>query len=449
MALSYHEALRLVEAEAQRRARTLQLNMEKLPLNLSLNRVTGCEMRSPISTPQYDTSAMDGYAVDSGATRDASPDNPILFHVEGLVAAGDEPFQLFNTASQSCSCVEIMTGGRFPTAVEPDNVRLDCCVKFEDTKKVPGPYTGDEYIEITKPARYRQNRRSAGEDFQRHHVIMPAGTIIRPHHIMALASVGITEIPVLPKLRVGLYSTGAELLASHGNQPVSGRVQDANGPYIAATLADSGVDVEFLGILDDDVEMMMHTLRSNLEKKDCDLIISTGAVSTGRFDLIPSALQRLGAHIVFHKIGIRPGHPVMFATIPNISPERSDEIPFFGLPGNPVASAACLRFLVMHYLKCLQSQLPETPLTARMSCPNDAKTARQFAHVITSFPSEKDVFRPGVYHCAAGGEVEVVLIDDHSPGKVRPFVDANCWIHIHRDVTEVRAGDLVNIFPLV
>ncbi|KAJ5264915.1 hypothetical protein N7505_007708 [Penicillium chrysogenum] len=208
---------------------------------------------------------------------------------------------------------------------------------------------------------------------------------------MALASVGITEIPVLPKLRVGLYSTGSELLASRNNQPATGRVEDANGPYIAATLADNGVDVEFLGILDDDVETMMHTLKFNLEKNDCDLIISTGAVSTGRFDLVPSALQRLGAHIVFHKIGIRPGHPVMFATIPNISTGRSDEIPFFGLPGNPVASAACLRFLAMHYLKCLQSQLPETPLAARMSCPHDAKTARQSAHPWKSetFPRRK------------------------------------------------------------
>ncbi|CAG8107366.1 unnamed protein product [Penicillium nalgiovense] len=447
MPLSYHEALRLVEAEARHRTRTLQMNTETLPLNLSLNRVVGCEVRSPLSTPPYDTSAMDGYALDSGVTLHASPHNPILFHVEGLVAAGNDPFPASHTTGHVYPCVEIMTGGRFPTRVGPDNVRLDCCVKFEDVEKVSESRMGSDYIEIKKPARYQQNRRSAGEDFQRHHMIMPVGTTIRPHHIMAMASVGVTEIRVLPKLRVGLYSTGSEFLAPHNNQPTSGRVEDANGPYIAATLADSGIDVDFLGILDDDVETMVHTLKSNLEVKDYDLVVSTGAVSTGRFDLVPNALQRLGAHIVFHKLGIRPGHPVMFATIPNISTERPNGVPFFGLPGNPVASAACLRFFVMHYIRCLQSQLPEIPLTARMSCRTDASAALSPAHVITSFPSDKDVFRPGVYHCTAEGEVEVVLIDDYSPGKVRPFLSANCWVHIRTDVSEVRAGDLVNIFP--
>lgn len=97
---------------------------------------------------------MDGYAVNSETTRYASSGNPIFFHVEGLVAAGDEPCSVPNTTGdQSYPCVEIMAGGPFPTAVRPDNAKFDCCAKFEDVEKVTDSITGEDYIEIQNPAR--------------------------------------------------------------------------------------------------------------------------------------------------------------------------------------------------------------------------------------------------------------------------------------------------------
>lgn len=451
MGLSYHEAIQLIEAEAQRHRPDVELRTERVPLHQALNRVTGSAMLSPRSTPRCDTSAMDGYAVDSEATKNASPENPVSFRIKGLMAAGKEslPEALFiecECQNQSLSCLEIMTGGRFPSAAESGIVGLDCCVKFEDVTRATDPSTGEDYIRVTKPAGYRQNRRMAGEDFQKDQVIVPAATAIRPHHIMALASVGFKEIPVLSKLRVGLYSTGSELLPQYGNGPETHLLGDTNGPYIAAALADIGADVHFLGVLDDDAGEITQKLEYDLREHQYDLIISTGAVSTGRFDLIPHTLHCLGAHTVFHKIAMRPGHPALFASLPARIDQGLEGIPFFGLPGNPVASAACLRFLVMSYVNFLRSRPPERPIQARMSCASRMKV-EQSAQLIAKFPGDKDVFRLGVFHYSADGRVEVSLIEDHSPGKIRPFLSASCWIHIHRDVTELRERDLVDIFP--
>lgn len=451
MGLSYHEAIRLIEAEARRHRSDVESRTENVPLHQALNRVTGSALLSPQSTPRCDTSAMDGYAVNSEATKNASPENPVTFRVKGLMAAGKDslseaPCTECECQTQSLSCLEIMTGGRFPSAAESGIVGLDCCVKFEDVTRFTEPSTGKDYIRVTKPAGYRQNRRRAGEDFQKEQVIVPTVTTIRPHHIMALTSVGCKEIPVLPQLRVGLYSTGSELLPQNGNAPETHLFGDTNGPYIAAALTDIGVDVHFQGVLDDDVEAIAQKLEDDLRERQYDLIISTGAVSTGRFDLIPHTLQRLGAQIVFHKIGMRPGHPALFASLPTRLDHGPEGIPFFGLPGNPVASAACLRFLVMPYVNLLQSRPLETAIQARMSWP-EGMEVEQPAQLIAKFPGDKDVFRPGVFHYSADGRLKVTLIEDHSPGKIRPFLGANCWIHAHRDMTELREGDLVDIFP--
>lgn len=460
MGLSYSEAIRLIEAEARRHRHDVESRIEKVPLHQAVNRVSGCALHAPQSTPRCDTSAMDGYAVNSQATQTASPERPVSFRVKGLMAAGKEslPDVGFKCTKCECecqtlSCLEIMTGGRFPSPAECGIPGLDCCVKVEDVTRVEDPATGGECILVSKPARYRQHRRLAGEDFQRDSLIVSSAMTIRPRHVMALASVGFTEIPVLPKLRVGLYSTGSELRSQSQSQsqdqPVSHLAGDANAPFIAAALADMGIDVQFLGVLDDDVQAITQKMKSDLVERDgqrYDVIISTGAVSTGRFDLIPHSLQQLGARTIFHKTAIRPGHPALFASIPRRSAGDSGDIPFFGLPGNPVASAACLRFLVVPYLNCLQSRLPESPIRARLKCPDGWEKSGS-ARLVARFPGDKDTFRPGIYCYTADSKVEVVLIEEHSPGKVRPFLGANCWIHIYRDVTGLWEGDYVDIYP--
>ncbi|EYE90613.1 molybdopterin molybdotransferase MoeA [Aspergillus ruber CBS 135680] len=447
---SYNEALDLLTTEAQLAPPTT----ETVPLCDALNRISKCEYRSPFSTPKHDTSAMDGYALNAAATRTASPSTPIVFHVAGTMAAGDAAMVISGEPDSDASvypCVEIMTGACFPEAIEGDQRPFDACVKLEDVDVLVGRGerpSGNRYIQVVKPLDANQNRRLAGGDFSEGDIVVEAGTRIQPRHIMALAAVGVKEVEVVRRIKVGVFSTGNELSAD-----ARSRVQDINGPYVTACLRDWCIDVDFLGVLDDVAETMVSELESRLRGNKYDIIISTGGVSTGRFDLIPAALEDLFARVVFHKIAIRPGHPGLFAKLP-MPDANGPETAFFGMPGNPVASAAFLRFLVLPYVQRLQGQSPESAFKATIRrYHNDLETngaikhdTNGFGSLLSTCPVDKDVFRPGVFHRHEASKLDVMLINDHGPGKIKPFLGSNCWIHIPQGKSDLYEGDIVDVF---
>lgn len=440
---SYATALQILAAEAQSQGAALRTRTEICPPLKASGRIAHCAIRSPETTPEFDTSAMDGYALNSEATVNATEESPAVFLVRGTMAAGDE---IISVSGEPVSgvhpCVEIMTGARFP---DP----FDCCVRVEDTTSFTEGYSARRFVKLTKPARPQQNRRLAGGDFKENDVIVPAGVAIATAHIMAMASVGVTEIKVMRKPRIAIFSTGSELLPTDTMNQNAHRIRDANAPYIMAVLRDWNLEADFLEVLDDDADLMVQKLQQHIDRQEYDVIISTGAVSTGRFDIVPASLKLLNARIIFHHIAIRPGHPVLFGAIPG---PRHNKISYFGLPGNPVATAACLRFLVNPYLRFLQGQTPEAPLKAFIRAANNRETDNQTVYKespqpIMSFPLDTDVFRPGIFDRLPDGCLEARLILDHSPWKVRPFAASNCWIHIHKDTTELKEGDVVDIFP--
>lgn len=447
MAPSYATVLQHLKAEAHNQGSIYREHnhhhdhAEKCPSLLSSRRIASTPIHSPSTTPEFDTSAMDGYAVNSAATANATPESPAIFQVKGIMAAGDEPISVSENAEGGIfPCVEIMTGARFP---DSDSDSFDCCVRLEDTDTVSfsGPRSEGRYIKVTKPVKPLQHRRLAGGDYREGDAIVSAGEVITPAHVMAMASVGVTELEVLRRPRIGVFSTGSELLKKDdATRPNSHRINDANGPYLMAVLGDWGVDVDFLDVLDDNADSMERSLRRHMSRKRYDAIISTGAVSTGRFDTIPDSLRRLDARVVFHGAAIRPGHPALFAILPS----QDREIAYFGLPGNPVATAACLRFLLSPYLRLLQGRELERSLKARV---RDEENGTERGRLISTFRADTDVFRPGIFSRSYDADLEVILIKEHSPGKIKPFAVSNCWIHVHRDRLELRDGDVVDIFP--
>jgi molybdopterin molybdotransferase len=448
MAIPYHEALQLIQTEAQRHRDASVADGEHVPISQAGNRIARETVTSPIATPKFDTSAMDGYALSSSATQDATIDGPVTFEVKGVIAAGDEPLLIAADEQSGVPvCVEIMTGAPFPTSVSDDE--LDCCVRNEDVAVIVDEASNRRYIRVFKPAKTRQNRRFAGSDFKKSDVLVDAGDVVHPGHILSMASVGITEIAVMRKPRVAVISTGSELLPPGLDQSPFHRISDANGPYLSATLESWGASVDFLGIVHDHAESLEQALSSIL-RKEYDVIITSGAVSAGRCDLIPAVIRRLNARVVFHKVAMRPGHPVLFAQIPDSLSNDGRlrrETAFFGLPGNPVASAACLRFLVLPYLKYLQLQRPDDTSHAYLLPPDDVESSiTKEPPVVSTFRGDMDVFRPALVR-GSSGHVQVKLIQDHSPGKIKPFLHSNSWIHIHRGVSELKAGDIVDISP--
>lgn len=413
---------------------------EAVSLENAVGRVAASNCHSPVSTPEFDTSAMDGYAVSSDATRRASPESPVIFQIRGTVAAGDDPSLPLPTCTYNCDdgvepCVKIMTGARFPTSATGN--MLDACVKIEDTIPMPPRDTHFETIYISKPVLRNANRRFAGEDIQKTDMIVQRGQIIQASHLMPLASVGIDAINVRCKPRICIWSTGNELTSK------TSRIPDVNGVYLTAAGRELGAEAKFMGTLEDNIPMMARDIQQTLETSPVDILITSGGVSVGQFDCVRQALELLDATIVFHGLAIRPGHPVLFALLPS----PLGKVAFFGLPGNPGAAAACFRFLTTPYLRHLLGQDGEEPIYARPR-KNEMEHNGLAGCRHSLRKGQLDIFRPGLLQVSSRGENVVSEVATQlGPSKLSPFIRANCWIHLTGSHQTDEAGGVVPCYP--
>ncbi|EXK33592.1 hypothetical protein FOMG_10859 [Fusarium oxysporum f. sp. melonis 26406] len=404
--------------EVQKSRRTKDY-YEVVPIEEAVGRVSACDHFSPISTPEFDTSAMDGYAICSESTRLASAEHPAFFCVKGTIAAGDDSLTLpsRHTRDGPEPSFEIMTGGRFPQG-ELGEV-FDACVKVEDTIRIAAKEPGlGTCIAISKPIPRYANRRFAGEDIQKGDLVMKKGVTIRTSHIMPLASVGI------------------KTTQSH--------IRDVNGVYLTAASKEAGADATFGGSITDEVDALVQTIKDRLGSSAVDIMITSGGVSVGKFDHVRQALETLGATIVFHGVAVRPGHPVLFALLPS----AWGEVAFFGLPGNPGAAAACFKFLTVPYISHLLGQEPEKPVLARLENLQLGSSSRKSIMDAPNRGLNCDRFRPGVLQMKGGEGLTVheaagVL----GPSKMAPFVQANCWIHIKANEA-IETGQMVYCYPM-
>lgn len=252
--------------------------------------------------------------------------------------------------------VDSTLGGGFPT--RGPLATLDACVKLEDifmhTRYNHECNQETKYIKVTCPVVPRANRQMAGSDMAKSEVIIRAGQLISSSHMLPLSSAGYRQIEVARRIRVGIWSTGSEYIRGDTHS------LDINEPFHRAASADFGVDPEFLGYPDDNAENLLpRILRS--ESGRFDVLVTTGEVSVGKYDLIRSSLEICDAQIAFHGVAIRPGHPVLFGTLQQ---PRTRLVAFFGLPGNPEAIAACFRLLVVQYLRLLGGRGIDRGVTA-------------------------------------------------------------------------------------
>jgi molybdopterin molybdotransferase len=421
MAITYEQALEKLHKIAHIYSEDRNGLTETVPLLDALGRIAGKDQASPVSTPPNDTSAMDGYAISSKATIEASPENPVSFVVKGTIAAGDMPVALANEPEKGLyPCVEIMTGAQFPDSIS--GAPFDACVKIEDTISLGTGVLEFESkahvcVSVRKAMPLNANRRFAGGDMKEGDVILHEGDVVSSRHIMALASVGITDVKVRRKLRVAVWSTGNELSEGPSMGRNDSHIFNSNGPFLSAALKEIGVHVEYQGILQDNRDSLEAAL-SSAGAGSWDLIVTTGAVSKGKFDFMVPALEELRADIHFHGVAIRPGHPVLFAT----TKHETGVTPLFGLPGNPIATAACFRFLVVPFLRIMLGQVCERPEAATLLVP-DTKLS-------ISSPSHLDCFRHGNVGKNGQGRRIVALSSNQSPAVISHFASSNCWVHL-------------------
>ncbi len=393
------------------------LDIEELPtISISTNESSGYiaaeTIISQISVPSFANSAMDGFAICSSDIAAASEENPVILKIVGSTMAGDKP------ASGAGGAWEIMTG-----AIIPDG--YDTVVKIEDVS-----INGDEVL-FTKPTQIHHNIRDAGEDFISGDKIIEKGTAITPMHIMALAAIGQETITVASKPKITVISTGKEIIDDNNIELLSGQIRNSNSPYLISALKDMGITAQYGGIIHDEPEIFERKIKDRL--KGNNIIISTGAVSAGKHDFIPDSLRKLGAEIIFHKVAIRPGKPILYARFHDDTPLGGTH--YFGLPGNPVSAIIGLRFFVIPLIRKLQNMEVEQPITARLLMPSPKKQGLRF-------------FRKAYVSVAQGGKLQLDILKGQESFKINSLLKANCWAVFTEEHNGVEIGDAIEIYPL-
>jgi len=288
--------------------------------------------------PSFANSAMDGYAVRAADTAGA----PVTLEVVGTAAAGSAP----GVEVDAGQAVRIMTGAVVPAGA-------DAIVMVERTSPASG---GEGRVVIEVPASPGDHVRHPGEDLRAGQMIFEAGTELGPGHIGVLASVGATAVDVVPPPRVGVLSTGDELVAD-GRALRPGQIRDSNRPMLLALLERAGCVPIDLGTAPDDEDAIAGAIEGAVT--GCDAILTSGGVSVGDFDYVKAVLDRMG-DMHWWQVAVRPAKPLAFGIVAGT--------PVFGLPGNPVSSLVSFELFARPALRQMMGHTelfrPQVPAVA-------------------------------------------------------------------------------------
>ncbi|MBR0353184.1 MAG: molybdopterin molybdotransferase MoeA [Oscillospiraceae bacterium] len=307
---------------------------EHVPLVSAAGRVLAEEIVSAEYVPDFDRSTVDGYACRAADTFGCSVSIPAVLTVAGEVLMGRESG--LELEPGSCACVP--TGGAIPKGA-------DCAVMLEYTEDF-----GDGTAGILKAGAPGMNIIFRGDDLIPGKTVLKAGRILRAQDIGALAAIGRSSVPVVRKLKVGVLSTGDELVPPE-SVPAPGQMRDVNSTMLAALLSRSGADPVPYGIVKDDEQALRETFRDALY--ECDAVILSGGSSVGAKDAACRVIADAG-ELLLHGIAVKPGKPTILG--------KAGNKPLIGLPGHPVAALFAARLFVLPLLDrlsgCEQQRLP-------------------------------------------------------------------------------------------
>jgi len=412
--LPYSNALALIENIASQYCIT---SAQTCQLNEAPNRLLAEDVLSPINVPSFNNSAMDGFAVQTHIVNNQiKKTGTITLKVSGSIQAGD--CQDIDAENKHLAW-EIMTGAPVPDlfdgVIQIENVTINEVDNYKT-------------ITLTETVQKGRNIRKLGTDYRINEIVANKHAIIQAQHIMALATVGIQQIQVLKRIKVAILSTGNELAKKSSTSLNSGKIFNSNQPFLKSYSQNLNCEPTFIGHCKDNIDAF-NILVDEAIKKDVKIIFSTGAVSMGKYDFIPQALLALGAKIHFHKAKIRPGKPILFAELP-------DGIIYFGLPGNPIAAAAGMRFFVSPFIRKMLGLTQEKILKAK---------------AVTNISKKKGfrTFAKAQAHIDETGQLCVKMLMDQGSYQSCSFAQSNCWLILPEESESIKKGELVNIVPMI
>lgn len=366
---------------------------------------------SPISLPGFDNSAMDGYAVHADDVEDASQQDPVSLPVVGEVAAGQSASHRLSPGT----AMKIMTGAPIPPGA-------DTVVPYENTNR------GASDVLVRAPSIPGQHIRRRGEDIEAGTRVFTAGDVLGPRDIGLLAAVGRDTVLVRPQARVVVISTGSELVEP--GLPLNGddQIYDSNSFLLAAAARAAGAQVLRVGLVSDDPDQVKQLVSDQLTR--ADLILTTGGVSQGDYDIVKAVMPELGA-TDFAGVAMQPGKPQGFGLI---GPSRT---PMIMLPGNPVSAFVSFEAFVRPVIRKLMGTRPYNRTSVRCHT----------LHAMTSIPGRQQ-FARGIVRRGTDGSSQVELVGGHGSHLLGDLARANALVILDTDTDFVASGEDVEVWLL-
>jgi molybdopterin molybdotransferase len=399
--ISVREALEVILHDVQR------LGTERIALTEAVARCLAGAVKASRDVPSFHNSAMDGYAVRAEDVAAARAGAPIILRILEVVGAGAMPRHVVRAGTAT----KIMTGSPMPDGA-------DAVVRVEDTEEQAG------HVHIRAAVKPGASVRHPGEDIRAGETVLEPGQALRPADIGLLASLGLAVVSVYRRPHVAILSTGDELVDL--GQPLGpGQIVNSNAYTLAAAVHEAGGVPRVLDIVRDTPDATRDAFRDALT---ADMVLSTGGVSVGTFDLVRETLAGLGVAERFWKVAQKPGKPLTFGV--------RDGVPVFGLPGNPVSSLVCFYVYVRPALRAMQGldrlHLPVVPTTLDA----DIQTAAGLTEFVRCIVEGE----PGALHARATGS--------QSSGVLRSLSLGQGLIVAPPDVTTLERGSTVRVMLL-
>ncbi len=315
-----------------------------------------------------------------------------------------------------------MTGGLIP---EPfDSIVAAENVKCFPSKDKPTYIIVDEEVEKFAYVRF------AGEDYNLEDVVVKSGELIQPKHILALTTLGITEVEVKKQPKIIFFGTGNEIVDYKDKNIPAWKVRNSNNHYFTSSGKNLYFEIINGGVItDNEPDKLKDALKKSLNS-DIDIFATSGAVSAGKFDFIPELINEFGFETYFKGVAIKPGRPIM------LSKFKQKEKLFFGLPGNPISCAAGFRFFIYPLIRNSLGMPKEKKFKAKLI--NEYSKKENFTHFARCLMNVND-----------RGLIELEVLEGQQSHRIKSFVQANCWGIFPEGKEQFTLGDFIEWVPLI
>jgi len=385
----FEEALEIISKSA------VSLASETVRLEDCPGRVLAVDVYSDMDMPPFDKSAVDGYAC---RRRDLEKELKIL----EIIAAGKAPEKFVGAGE----CSKLMTGGMMPQGA-------DTVIMIEDVE-VTGPDTIRFIASHTAP-----NFCPRAEDIRQGEKVLVKGTLIRPQEIAILASFGCAYPEVIKQPRIGIISTGDELVEP-SETPNPSQIRNSNAWQLLAQARGAGCKARYFGIARDSEEATLQIIQ--YAAAESDIVILTGGISVGDFDFVPAVIQQAGFDIKFRSMAVQPGKPVIYAT-------RGTQY-LVALPGNPVSSFVQFEMLVKHLIKLL---------TGNSGAEMQLKVPMGITY------TRKRTSRKAFFPVYLSSEGTAMPVEYHGSAHIHSYIHAQGIVTIEIGENEIKKGTLVDV----